>query len=132
MIINEEPLKSFKKTNKMVACNIGNNIIGTNEYLPYLQNKGIKDVELKDENIHKRIFYKNTKEVGYIEVFQDPSLAYSNQICENITFLFESNGNNSININENKCFGFRYYNNLKNSYCTLLKENEENEDDYFF
>ena len=130
-ISGDKQPNSFKISNKIVACDIENNIIGTSEYISNIKNNGIKDIEFKEKKIHKRIFYKNTNEVGYIEVFQDPSLAYAHQICENITFLFESNGKNSININENRCFGFRYYN-LKNSYCTLLKENEENGDDYFF
>ena len=131
-VLRDKPPKALKIANKIVSCNIEKNIKGTSEYIPNFQNKTIKDIELKDKNIHKRIFYKNNNEVGYIEVFQDPSLAYAHQICENITFLFECNEKNNTNINENKCFGFRYYNNLKNKYCTLLKENEENEDDYFF
>ena len=131
-ILRDKPPKSLKISNKIVAFNIENNIKGTNEYISSIQNSRIQDIELKDKNIHKRIFYKNINEVGYIEVFQDPSLAYAHQTCENISFLFESSEKNSFEINENKCFGFRYYNNLKNNYCTLLKENEKNEDDYFF
>lgn len=131
-ILKDKPPKSLKISNKIVACNIENNIKGTNEYISSIQNSRIQDIELKNKNIHKRIFYKNINEVGYIEVFQDPSLAYAHQTCENISFLFESSEKNSFEINENKCFGFRYYNNLKNNYCTLLKENEKNEDDYFF
>ena len=130
--LNNKPSKTLKVVNKIFGCNIEKCFKGTCEYIPNFQNKLIQDIIFKEKNIHKRIFYKNINEVGYIEVIQDPSLVYAHEICENITFLFERSEEDNTAINENKCFGFRYYNNLKNKYCTLLKENGDNENDYFF
>ena len=130
--LNDHPPKDLKIANKIIKCNLEKCINGTSEYIPNFQNNLIKDVEFNEKNIHKRIFYKKFIDVGYIEVFLDPSLAFSHKICENITFLFECKAKDQTSFDEKRCFGFRYYNKLKSKYCTLLKENDENEDDYFF
>jgi len=130
--LDNKPSQILKVVNKIVECKFEKCIKGTCEYIPNFHNNLIQDIIFKEKNIHKRIFYKNINEVGYIEVIKDPSLAYAHETCEHITFLFECREEDNIAINGNKCFGFRYYNHLNNKYCTLLKENEDNEDDYFF
>ena len=120
----------LKIVNKIIGCNLHKNIKGTIKYTP--ENKSNLIVDIKTNNFHKRIFYKNEqKEFGYIEVFQNLSLTFSHELSENISFLFECDFNNNQRIDNNKCFGYRYYG-LNNNYCTLLKLGDENEDDYFF
>ena len=127
--INDEEVKlNIKIPKNILGCNFEKNIYGTIPYVPETQrNDSIQDI--KNQYINKRIFYKNnTKEVGYIEVFQVPLLKFAHQSNKNISFLFVPHEINDVNIDINKCFGFRYYDS-KNHYCTLLKTDNEDEDD---
>ena len=58
-------------------------------------------------------------------------MSYSHQLSENISFLFDCDSKDNKRIDSNKCFGFRYYDSNKN-YCTLLREDDKDEDNYFF
>lgn len=130
--IGKEEVKSkIQISNRLSGCNLKENIYGTLVYTPQLKNnKLIEDEEKKF--INKRIFYKNeNKQIGYIEVFQLPLLKYAHQTNKKISFLFEPQGFDDEIININKCFGFRYYD-KQNKYCTLLKANDNDEDNYFF
>ena len=124
--IKEEP----KIMNTLVGCDIDKYIKGTIKYKPEEINKLIKDINNSDNNQHKRLFYKNNGNIGYIEVFQNGKLAFAYKISNKISFLFECNSNN-INITNNKCFGFRYYNS-KNEYCSLLKIGDNDKDEFKF
>ena len=127
----KEVKSNIKIANKILGCNLEKNIYGT---IPYASQSQINDSieNVNNQIINKRIFYKdNRKEVGYIEVFQVPLLKFAHQTNKNISFLFEPHKINEVNININKCFGFRYYDS-KNQYCTLLKSDNDNDDDYFF
>ena len=134
---SEEKIKSqedkldVKVVKKIIGCNFEKNICGTIPYDVKVQkNNLIKD--FKNQYINKRIFYKNDKkEIGYIEVFQVPLLKYAHQINKNISFLFIPHEINDANLDVNKCFGFRYYDS-ENHYCTLLKKDDDDKDNYFF
>ena len=125
--IKEEP----KIVDKVVGCDIEKCFKGTIKYKPGQDNDLIKDIIDEKNKEHKRIFYKNNKRIGYIEVFQNPQLTFAYQISNKISFLFESIDGQKIIFNEKKCFGFRYYNS-KNEYCTLLKIGDKDIDNYAF
>ena len=122
----------LKIANKVIACNLQKTIQGTMKFTAQKETNFIQDIEIKEQKLHQRIFYKNEPKntVGYIEVFQNSFLSYAHELSENISFLFECNSQDNKRINSDKCFGFRYYDS-NNNYCTLLKLNDENEDDYF-
>ena len=122
--------QELKIANKIIGCNLQKNLKGTIKYSQEIKSNLI--IDIKTHDFHQRIFYKNKQnEVGYIEVFQNSSLSYVHDLNENISFLFEFNFNNNQKIDNNKCFGYRYYDS-NNNYCTLLKSGDENEDNYFF
>ena len=123
----------LKIANKVIACNPQKTFQGTMKYTTQKETNFIQDIEIKEQKLHQRIFYKDEPKntVGYIEVFQNSFLSYSHELSENISFLFECDSKDNKRIDSEKCFGFRYYD-LNNNYCTLLKLNDENEDDYFF
>ena len=93
-----------------------------------------KNIQLIETVDNKRIFYKfkeNKKVVSYIEQIQSNNISYLGLLNKNISFLFCPNDINEKNIDNNKCFGFRFYldNPIENDvYFTLLKLNEN--DDY--
>jgi hypothetical protein len=93
-----------------------------------------KNIQLIETVNNKRIFYKfkeNKKVVSYIEQIQSNNISYLGLLNKNISFLFCPNDINEKNIDNNKCFGFRFYldNPIENDvYFTLLKLNEN--DDY--
>ena len=122
----------IKISNKIIGCNIQKYFKGTAKYNPSINNNLIQEIIIKEQKINQRIFYKdNNKNIGYIEVFQNPSLSYAHQISENISLLFENDSKENTRINADKCFGFRYYDINKN-YCTLLKSDDSDEDNYYF
>ena len=122
----------LKIANKMVGCNLQKNFKNTEKYKPGNKTILIEDIENNELKLHQRIFYKNLeKKVGYIEVFQNSFLSYSHELSENISFLFDCDSKDNKRIDSNKCFGFRYYDSNKN-YCTLLREDDKDEDNYFF
>ena len=122
----------IKIANKIIGCDLQKYFKGTAKYNKDAKNNLIADLEIKDQKIHQRIFYKNEqKEVGYIEVFQNSFLSYAHELSENISFLFECDSKDNLKIDNNKCFGFRYYDE-NYQYCTLLKTKDGTEDDYFF
>ena len=121
-------------SNKIVSCDRKKIFTGTAKYIKNEQNSKIKEIINKEIKLHQRIFYKNNvkeNEVGYIEVFQNSFLSYSHQLSEYISFLFECDSQNNQKIDNNKCFGFRYYD-LNDNYCTLLKSNDDDDDNYYF
>jgi hypothetical protein len=130
-INSQEDKLDVKIAKKIIGCNFEKNICGTIPYDVKVQkNNLIKD--FKNQYINKRIFYKNDKkEIGYIEVFQVPLLKFAHQINKNISFLFIPHEINDANLDVNKCFGFRYYDS-ENHYCTLLKKDDDDKDNYFF
>ena len=122
----------LKISNKIIGCELEKNIKGTSKYNKDCKTNLIQDIRNDELKLHQRIFYKNEqKDVGYIEVFQNSFLSYAHELSEKISFLFNCDSKNNQRIDANKCFGFRYYD-LNNNYCTLLKSNDENEDNYFF
>ena len=122
----------IKISNKIIGCNIQKYFKGTAKYNPSINNNLIQEIIIKEQKINQRIFYKDdNKNIGYIEVFQNPSLSYAHQISENISLLFENDSKENTRINADKCFGFRYYDINKN-YCTLLKSDDSDEDNYYF
>ena len=121
----EEP----KIIDKVISCDINKCFNDTKVYKFNQPNNLIKDINDHDKKEHKRIFYKDSTNVGYIEVFQNPQLASPYKTSSKISFLFECFDNEKLIVDQKKCFGFRYYN-TKNEYCTLLKIG--NEDIYFF
>ena len=123
----------LKIANKVIACDLQKTIQGTMKFTTQKETNLIQDIENKEHKLHQRIFYKEKAKdsVGYIEVFQNSFLSYAHELSENISFLFECDTQDNKRINSDKCFGFRYYDS-NNNYCTLLKLNDENEDDYFF
>ena len=119
----------IKIANKIINCDL-QNFKGTTIYKKDKKTNLVLDIEIKEQKLHQRIFYKNEqKEVGYIEVFQNSFLSYAYELSENISFLFECDSNNNQKIDKNKCFGFRYCD-ANNQYCTLLKTKGGTEDDY--
>ena len=117
---------------KIIGCDLQTHFKGTCEYNPNNKTNLILDIEIKEQKLHQRIFYKNDKkEVGYIEVIQNFILSYTHEQSKNISFLFGCDSKDNQKIDNNKCFGFRYYDG-NNKYCTLLKTNRCTEDDYFF
>ena len=117
---------------KIIGCDLQRYFKGTCEYNQNNKTNLILDVEIKEQKFHQRIFYKNDKkEVGYIEVIQNFILSYTHEQSKNISFLFGCDSKDNQKIDNNKCFGFRYYDG-NNKYCTLLKANRGTEDDYFF
>lgn len=131
-IISKNGFKELKFAHKIIGCNLQKHFQDTVNYNSNMKNNLIKDIEIKEQQLHQRIFYKkNNKKIGYIEVFQNPSLSYAHQISEKITFLFENYDKNNEKIDPNKCFGFRFYDN-KNNFCTLLKSDDQDEDNYYF
>ena len=134
--INQSNSKSekyeLKIANKIIGCNLQKSFKNTEKFNPENKTNLIQDIKNEELKLHQRIFYKNEqKEVGYIEVFQNSFLSYAHELSENISFLFDYDTKDNKRIDNNKCFGFRYYD-LNNNYCTLLKSNDEDEDNYFF
>ena len=134
--INQSNSKSekyeLKISNKIVGCNLQKSFKNTEKFSLGNNTNLIEDIKNEELKLHQRIFYKNEqKEVGYIEVFQNSFLAYAHELSEKISFLFDYDSKDNKRIDNNKCFGFRYYDS-KNNYCTLLKANDEDEDNYFF
>ena len=124
--------KELKITNKIIGCNRQKVFKDTVKFIEENKTNLIQNVIKEDIKLNQRIFFKKDKnEVGYIEVFQNSSLSYSHQLSEHISFLFECDSKDNQRIDSNKCFGFRYYD-LNNNYCTLLKSEDDNEDNYYF
>ena len=124
--------KELKITNKIIGCNRQKVFKDTVKFIVENKTDLIQNVIKEDIQLNQRIFFKKDKnEVGYIEVFQNSSLSYSHQLSEHISFLFECDSKDNQRIDSNKCFGFRYYD-LNNNYCTLLKSEDDNEDNYYF
>ena len=128
-------LKVKEKTKiaeKMIGCDLDKCFKGTIPYNPNNKNTLICDIVEPEKKVFKRIFYNNTNNnIGYIEVFQNPNLSFAYHVSNHISFLFESLDPKNQEIDENKCFGFRYYNS-KNEYCTLLKIGNDDADEYKF
>ena len=121
-----------KIIDKIVGCDIDKCFKDTSLYKSGKYNALIKVINNPKTNEQKRIFYKNGGSVGYIEIIQNPELAFAYNISKKIYFLFECKNEEKLIIDEKRCFGFRYYNS-KNEYCTLLKIGDDNEeDDYQF
>ena len=117
---------------KIIECDIKRYFSGTSKYNKDKKTNLILDIEIKEQKLHQRIFYKNNqKEVGYIEVIQNSFLSYTHEQSKNISFLFGADSNDKQRIDNRKCFGFRYYD-ANNHYCSLLKSYGGTEDDYFF
>lgn len=130
----KEDLKVKEKTkiaNKIIGCDLVKCFKGTNPYNPKKENKLITEIIEPKMKVFKRIFYNINNGIGYIEVFQNPRLAFAYKVSNYISFLFESLDQKNQEINENKCIGFRYYNS-KNEYCTLLKIGNDDLDEYQF
>ena len=125
--IVEEP----KIIDKVISCDVNKCFKDTKVYKFNQTNNFIKDIDDHEKKEHKRIFYKDNTNVGYIEVFQNPQLAFAYKTSSKISFLFECLDNKKLIIDQKKCFGFRYYN-TKNEYCTLLKIGNEDIDEYQF
>lgn len=126
--VDEEETKII---NNIVGCNIDQCFKETSKYNPNQKDELIKDINNPQNKEHKRIFYKKGGKVGYIEVFQNPELTFAYDISKKISFLFECMNDEKLLINKEKCFGLRYYNS-NNGYCTLLKINDKDPDNYQF
>ena len=129
---DQDENNELKISNKIIGCNRQKIFKDTVKYSKEKKSDLIQIIIKEKIKLNQRIFYKKSKnEVGYIEVFQNSSLSYSHQLSEYISFLFECDSNDNHKIDSNKCFGFRYYD-LNNNYCTLLKSEDDNEDNYYF
>ena len=131
----EEKVNQVEREKKIVenivGCDIEKCIKGTSLYIPKQKNNLIKEIINPKKNEYHKIFYKSDGKIGYIEVFQSPELSLAFKISKNISFLFESMDEDKLLVNNNKCFGFRYYNSKK-EYCTLLKIGNDDRDEYKF
>ena len=131
--IQKKEKHELKISSEVISCDRKKIFNGTIKYNKEQNSCLIKDIKKDEIKFHQRLFYKSEKDdyIGYIEVFQNSSLSYSHQLSENISFLFESDSKDKERIDNSKCIGFRYYD-MNNNYCTLLKLNDQEDDNYYF
>ena len=131
--IQKKEKHELKISSEVISCDRKKIFNGTIKYNKEQNSCLIKEIKKDEIKFHQRLFYKSEKDdyIGYIEVFQNSSLSYSHQLSENISFLFESDSKDKERIDNSKCIGFRYYD-MNNNYCTLLKLNDKDDNDYYF